>query len=108
MLIVSSDYAPGRQVEKILGLVSGSTVQSRPVQDNLLGSLRTVFGGEIADLTRLMTDARKIALRKMEQEARSLKADAIVSVRMQTATLPSGGIETLVYGTAVILEGDLT
>jgi uncharacterized protein YbjQ (UPF0145 family) len=39
----------------------------------------------------------------MEAEARALGADAVVAVRLQTATIMSGTAEIVAYGTAVRL-----
>ena len=51
-----------------------------------------------------MTEAREEALKRMEAEAKKLKADAVVCVRFTTSQTTAGAAEFLVFGTAVKLK----
>lgn len=63
-----------------------------------------MIGGELSEYTKLQADARSEALRRLEQQAVELGADAVVSVRFVSATIAQGAAEILAYGTAVKLK----
>ena len=67
---------------------------------------RNVVGGEVAEYTKLLAESREQALDRMVDEARSLGADAILSLRFSTSMIMGGSAELLAYGTAVVLEDD--
>lgn len=49
----------------------------------------------------MMNEARQIATKRMVEEAHSLGADAVISVRYSTSAIVQGAAEVVVYGTAV-------
>jgi uncharacterized protein YbjQ (UPF0145 family) len=51
----------------------------------------------------MLTDARNAALQRMEADAKSQGADAIINVRLMTSQVMSGAAELLAYGTAVLI-----
>ena len=93
MLIVTINEIPGKKLEA-LGVVRGSTVQSRNFGHDLMAGFRTLVGGEVTDYADMLTEARQIATGRMVKDAESLGADASASV-MQ------GAAEVIAYGTAV-------
>ena len=104
MLIVNTDYIPGRELE-VLGLVKGSTIQTKNVLRDISQGLKTLVGGELGAYTDMMNKARDLATRRMEQEALELGADAVVNVRYTTSSVMEGAAEVMAYGTAVKYRG---
>ena len=100
MLIVNTDYISGKKLET-LGMVMGSTIQSKHVGKDILQAFKTLVGGELKAYTEMMNEARKIATERMTAEAEALGADAIVNVRMSSSAVMQGAAEIIVYGTAV-------
>ena len=100
MLILTTDTVPGREVEA-LGLVKGSTIQSKHIGKDIGSGFKTIIGGELKAYTKMMDEARQIATDRMEEEAKALGADAILCVRFSTSAIMQGAAEMLVYGTAV-------
>ena len=49
MIIVNTDYITGKELE-MLGLVKGSTIQTKNIGRDITQGLKTLVGGEIADL----------------------------------------------------------
>ena len=49
----------------------------------------------------LLDEAREMAIKRMDEDARKLGADAIVGLRFMTSQIAQGAAEILVYGTAV-------
>lgn len=100
MIIVNTDYITGKQFE-MLGLVSGSTIQSKHIGKDIGASFKTLVGGELKGYTEMMNEARSIATRRMVEVATQLGADAIVNVRFASSAVMQGAAEVIVYGTAV-------
>lgn len=100
MVIVSTDYIAGRELE-MLGLVKGSTIQSKNIGHDIGQSFKTLVGGELKAYTDMMNDARALATQRMVQEAETLGADAVVNVRYASAAVMAGAAEVMAYGTAV-------
>ncbi len=104
MITVTTDNIPGRDVREVLGIVQGSTVQTKHIGRDIAAGFKTIIGGELRGYTDLMKDAREKAILRMEEHARSKGADAILNVRLVTATVTMGAAEILAYGTAVALN----
>ncbi len=104
MLISNLELVPGMRVTRHLGLVQGSTVRAKHVGRDIMAGFRNVFGGEIKGYTDLMNESRDAALERLQQQAASLGANAVLNVRFSTSTIAAGASEILVYGTAVQLE----
>ncbi len=100
MLIVTTNDIPGKQFEA-LGVVRGSTVQSRNVGSDIVASFRTLVGGEINDYADMLINARQIATGRMVKDAEQMGADAIVCMRYASSSVMQGAAEVIAYGTAV-------
>ena len=85
----------------MLGLVKGSTIQSKHIGKDIGASFKTIIGGELKGYTEMMEEARTIATDRMVKEAQALGADAIVNVRFATSAIMQGAAEVIAYGTAV-------
>ena len=104
MFLVNSDYIAGKDLE-MLGLVKGSTIQSKNMLKDISQGLKTLVGGELGAYTEMMNDARELATRRMVAEAEALGADAVISVRYASSSVMQAAAEVLVYGTAVRIKG---
>ncbi len=100
MILVNTDYIPGKELE-MLGLVKGSTIQSKNIGRDITQGLKTLIGGELKSYNEMMNEARALATKRMVKEAESLGADAIINIRYSSSSVMQGAAEILVYGTAV-------
>lgn len=100
MLLVNTDYITGRELE-MLGLVKGSTIQTKNLGRDISQSFKTLVGGELKAYNEMMNEARAIATKRMCAEAEALGADAIVNIRYASAAVMQGAAEVIAYGTAV-------
>ena len=100
MILVNTDYIAGKELE-MLGLVKGSTIQSKHIGKDISQSFKTIVGGELKSYTEMMNDARALATKRMVEEAERLGADAVVNVRYASAAVMQGAAEVMAYGTAV-------
>ena len=100
MILVNTDYIAGQELE-MLGLVKGSTIQSKNIGRDITQGFKTLVGGEIETYTQMLTEARQIATGRMAKNAEELGADAVVGMRYASASVMQGAAEVIAYGTAV-------
>ena len=100
MILVNTDYISGKNLE-MLGLVKGSTIQSKHIGKDITQSFKTLVGGELKSYTEMMNEARELATRRMVEEAERMGADAIVNIRYASSAVMQGAAEVMAYGTAV-------
>ncbi len=99
MLIVNVDYVPGKELE-LLGIVKGSTIQTKNIGRDITQGFKTLVGGELSAYNEMMNEARARATKRMCQEAEELGADAVVNVRYASSAIMQGAAEVIAYGTA--------
>lgn len=89
-------------------LVSGNVVISVDYFKRFIATLRNFFGGRITSYESLLDRARREAVLRMKQEARSLGASMVFNIKFETASIHKGSgntigsVEVLAYGTALI------
>ena len=100
MILVNTDYISGKELE-MLGLVQGSTIQSKDIGKDILQSFKTLVGGELTGYTEMMNEARAMATKRMVGMAEAMGADAVVNIRYASSAVMQGAAEVIAYGTAV-------
>ena len=100
MILVNTDYITGKELEMI-GLVRGSTIQSKNIGKDIAQSFKTIVGGELKAYTEMMNEARAVATDRMVAEAERMGADAVVNIRYASSSVMQGAAEVIAYGTAV-------
>ncbi len=100
MILVNTAYIAGKELE-MLGLVKGSTIQSKNIGRDITQSFKTLVGGELKAYTDMMNDARALATKRMVEEAEAMQADAVINIRYASAAVMQGAAEVMAYGTAV-------
>ena len=100
MILVNTDYISGKELE-MLGMVKGSTIQSKNFGKDLTQGFKTRVGGALKAYTEMMNEARAIATKRMVEDAEKLGADAVVNIRYASAAVMQGAAEVMAYGTAV-------
>jgi uncharacterized protein YbjQ (UPF0145 family) len=106
MILVSTDEIKGKRIIEVLGLVKGNTVRARHVGQDIVAVLRNIIGGEVRNYTKLIAESREQAIDRMVAQAESMGANAIVCVRLITASVMKGSSELLAFGTAVKVVDD--
>ena len=100
MILVNTDYIAGKEIE-MLGLVKGSTIQTRHIGRDITQGFKHLVGGELKAYNEMMNEARALATKRMVEEAEALGADAIVNIRYASSAIMGGAAEVIAYGTAV-------
>ena len=105
MILATIDYITGKELE-VIGLVQGSTIQSKDIGKDILQSLKTLVGGELVGYTQMMNEARSVATRRMVDAAIERGAEAVVGIRYASSAIMQGAAEVIAYGTAVKFKQD--
>ena len=100
MILVNTDYITGKELD-MLGLVKGSTIQTKNIGKDISQSFKTLVGGELKAYNEMMNEARALATKRMVEEAENLGADAVENVRYASSAIMGGAAEVIAYGTAV-------
>ena len=100
MILVNTDYITGKELETI-GLVKGSTIQSKNLGRDITQAFKSLIGGELKAYTEMMNEARALATKRMAEEAEQLGADGIVNIRYASSSVMQNAAEVIAYGTAV-------
>jgi uncharacterized protein YbjQ (UPF0145 family) len=106
VLLVTTPFIPGYRVTRVIGTTFGLIVRSRGLGQNIAAFFRAWAGGEIVLYTQLLEQVRHHAIERLCDHAKSLGANAVVSVGFDTSEIGSIMTEVLAYGTAVVVEPD--
>jgi uncharacterized protein YbjQ (UPF0145 family) len=101
MIISTMNDLPGYSVDEVLGEVFGLTVRSRNVGSQIGASLKSLVGGELKGMTKMLSEGREHAQQRLEEEAATKGANAVLAFRFDTSELGSTWTEICAYGTAV-------
>ena len=101
MLISTMNDLPGYRIEEVHGEVFWLTVRSRHVGSQLGAAAKSLVGGELKGMTRMLAEGREDATRRIVEVAEVKGANAILAFRFDTSELGGTWTEICAYGTAV-------
>ena len=102
MIITTMNDLPGYEIEEeVLGEVFGLTVRSRNLGSQVGASLKSLIGGELKGMTKMLAEGRVHAQERLVEEAEAKNANAIIAFRYDTSELGATWTEICAYGTAV-------
>jgi uncharacterized protein YbjQ (UPF0145 family) len=101
MIITTTNELPGYEIEEVYGQVFGLTVRSRHLGSQIGANLKSLVGGELRGMTKMLAQGRSDAQERLVDEAQSKGANAVVAFRFDTSDLGSMWTEICAYGTAV-------
>ena len=103
MIVVNTEAVPGKEITSLKGMVFGNTIRAKDLGRDVGAALKSLVGGELHSYTNLLSEARQEAVDRMVKNAEQVGANAIVNVRLTTATVANGAAEICAYGTAVVV-----
>jgi len=104
MILATTNIIKGKQIVKVHGLVQGSSVRTKHLGKDIFAGISNLIGGEVEEYAELLAESRDQAIERMSKQAEELGANAIVGMRLSTASISQGVSEVLAYGTAVQLK----
>jgi uncharacterized protein YbjQ (UPF0145 family) len=101
MIITTMNDLPGYHIDEVLGDVFGLTVRSRHAGSQIGASLKSVIGGELKGMTKMLVEGRQHAQERLVEEAEAKGANAVIAFRFDSSELGTTWTEICAYGTAV-------
>lgn len=101
MLITTGNDLPGWEVTEVIGQAFGLTVRTRHLGSQIGAGLKSLVGGELRGMTKMLAEGRQEAIARLVEEAERCGADAILAMRFDTSEFAAMGTEICAYGTAV-------
>ncbi|HEV3034565.1 MAG TPA: YbjQ family protein [Solirubrobacteraceae bacterium] len=98
MIISTMNDLPGYEMEEVLGEVFGLTVRSRNLGSQIGAGLKSLVGGELKGMTKMLAAGRQDATSRLVEEAEAKGGNAIIAFRFDTSELGSIWTEICAYG----------
>ncbi|MCW4041675.1 MAG: heavy metal-binding domain-containing protein [Candidatus Bathyarchaeota archaeon] len=103
IIIVTTPTIPGYTVQRIIGIVTGLTARTRGMGGRFVAGLQSMVGGEVSAFTTEIERARAEAINRVKTKARSLGANAILGLDLETTDVLQGTVLISATGTAVVV-----
>ncbi len=105
MIVTTTPSVEGQQVVEYLGVVSGEAVMGANMFKDIFAGIRDIVGGRSGAYEEELRRAKDIALQEMQDNARGMGANAVLSVDLDYETVGANGSMLMVSasGTAVRL-----
>lgn len=93
-------------------LVIGEVTLSVDYFKRFLAAMHMFFGGEVSSFETLLDRARREALLRAKEQAKTLGAELLLNVRYETSSVSrgvagsAGTVEVIAYGTAMVRGDD--
>lgn len=107
LIVSTTPSLEGYKIKEYLGIVRGVTVRQPTIGQNLSAGLERLKGGHISAYVTMCETARQQAYDLCLEQARSLKADALVGIAYDSCGFDAKdqvATEVVCYGTAVTVE----
>jgi len=101
MLITTMNDVPGHEITDVYGEVFGLTVRSRNLGSQIGAGLKSIIGGELGGMTKMLALGREEAISRLKEEAEAKGGNAVIAMRFDTSELGNTWTEICAYGTAV-------
>jgi len=110
VIITTTPTLQDRSVSHYHGVVCGEAILGANIIKDFFANIRDVVGGRAGAYEDELRKARDIAFRELEEAARALGANAVLSVDIDYETVGASGsmLMVSVSGTAVTVRGAAT
>lgn len=106
MIRTTTPTIQGKEISDYLGIVVGEAILGANIFKDIFGAIRDIVGGRAGAYEEEMGRARDIAFQELEEEARTLGANAIVGIDLDYEVIGAKGgmMMVSVSGTAVRIK----
>ena len=103
MILTTTNTLETHTVKEYIGIVSGETIIGANIFKDFFAGIRDIVGGRSGSYEKVLREAKEIALKEMEEQAKRLGASAIIGIDLDYETVGSKGGMLMVTasGTAV-------
>jgi uncharacterized protein YbjQ (UPF0145 family) len=104
MIVTTTPGIEGKTIIEYKGIVTGEAIMGANIVRDIFASITDIVGGRSAAYESKLSDARRVALQEMEQNASDQGANAIVGVDLDYEVVREGMLMVTSSGTAVVIE----
>jgi len=106
VIMTTTPSIEGKAIAEYRGIVTGEAILGANIFRDFFAGIRDIVGGRSTAYERELQKARQIALQEVEDEARSLGANAVVGIDLDYEVVGQGGSMLMVSasGTAVVIR----
>ena len=106
MIRTTTSTLQGREILEYKGVIVGEAILGANIFKDLFGAVRDIVGGRAGAYEQELGRARDIAFQELEDEARSMGANAIIGIDIDYEVVGSQGgmMMVSVSGTAVQIK----
>ena len=104
MIVTTTPNIEGKRILRYLGIVTGEAIMGANIVRDLFASITNIVGGRSGAYAAKLSDARRISLEEMVENARRLRANAVVGVDLDYEVVREGMLMVTASGTAVVTE----
>ncbi|AFV10850.1 hypothetical protein Tph_c06130 [Thermacetogenium phaeum DSM 12270] len=101
MIMTTTPSIEGKPVQEYLGIVTGEAIMGANIVRDFFASVTDVVGGRSGAYEAKLSQARRLALREMAEEAQQLGANAVIGIDLDYEVVRDGMLMVTVSGTAV-------
>ena len=91
MIKTTTHTIQGRQITDYLGVVVGEAILGANIFKDIFGAVRDIVGGRAGAYEKELGNARDIAFKELEAEAKSLGANALVGIDLDYEVVGANG-----------------
>ncbi len=106
MIVTTTQGIEGRPITRYHGIVVGEAIMGANVVRDAFARVTDILGGRSGSYENKLRDAREVAFREVQEQARTLGADAVVGVDIDYEVIGDSMLMVSVSGTAVSLAPD--
>ena len=100
----TSNDLPGEVLKDTVGVVFGEAIMGANVFRDIAAGVRDIVGGRAGAYESKLRQGRTLAIQEMLTEARLIKANAVISVKIDYETIGGSMLMICATGTAVTVE----
>jgi uncharacterized protein YbjQ (UPF0145 family) len=103
MILTTTPSIEGKKIVRYAGLVSGEAILGANIFKDIFASIRDIVGGRSGSYEQALRQAKDIAIKEMEEEAKRFGANAVVGIDLDYETI-NNMLMVTASGTAVVIE----
>jgi uncharacterized protein YbjQ (UPF0145 family) len=103
MILTTTSTLEGKKILKYTGLVTGEAILGANIFRDIFASIRDIVGGRSGSYEEALREAKEIAIKEMQEDAKRLGANAVIGIDIDYETI-NNMLMVTASGTAVIIE----
>lgn len=104
MLVTTTNSIEGKEIDEYLGVVSGEVITGINFIKDFSAGIRDFIGGRSKSYEDEVIQARKEAIKEIQDRASQINADAVIGCKLDYEVIGQSMLMVTISGTAVIFK----